>query len=86
MAISPKSKFMKEHTLMKTAGKDKAYGVANMTSSKQLHVQINLSNAETEASTLSFVDTKQIIHQLEREIFSFISNEQKWLRRNYPSP
>ena len=68
---------------MKAAAEDEAYGAANMTADKRLHVQIRLSDAETEATTWSLADTERVTNQLEREIYGITSNEQKRFKTEF---
>ena len=53
---------------MQTAAEDHAYGLANMTASKQLQFQNSLSDVETEATTWSMTETARVAIPLEREI------------------
>jgi len=61
---------------MKTAGKEKVYGAANMTADKRVEFQVCLSDAATEATTWNLPDIDRIVRQLEREIYGIKSNEQ----------
>lgn len=49
-AIGPKTIFAKNLAHIKTAADEEVYAVANMTSNKQVEFQVNLFNAETEAT------------------------------------
>ena len=50
-ATVPRSLFAEHLSLIKTAAEDDAYRAANMTADNQLQFQIDLSNAETGATT-----------------------------------
>jgi hypothetical protein len=76
-ATGPRRIIAKDLALMKAPAEDEVYGAANITADKRLQFQIRLSDAETEATTWSLADTERVIIQLEREIYSFTSNEQK---------
>jgi len=54
-----------------------------MTVDKQLHFQIRLSDAETEATTRSLADTECVTCQLEREIYDSTSTEQKRFKKEF---
>jgi hypothetical protein len=56
---------------MQTAAEDHAYGLANMTASKQLQFQNSLSDVKTEATTWSMTETARVAIQLEREIYGY---------------
>jgi hypothetical protein len=82
-ATSPRRIIPEDLALMKTPAEDEVYGAANMTADKRLQFQIRLSDAETEATTWSLADTERVIIQLEREIYSFTSNEQKRFKKEF---
>jgi hypothetical protein len=48
---------------MKTAAEEEVYGAAHMTATKRVEFHVSLSNAETEATTLSIADTDSIANQ-----------------------
>jgi len=75
-ATGLRSIFAIQLTPMKTAAEEVVYGVANMTADKHVEFQVHLSDAETEATTLSLADIDHIVSQLEREIYGITSNEQ----------
>jgi len=75
-ATSPRSTFAKKLAQMTTAAEEEVYEAANMTANKRVKFQIRLSDAETEATSLSIADTDRIANQLEREIYGVTSNEQ----------
>jgi len=60
---------------MKPQSEDEANGAANMTTDKQLQIQLRLSDAEAEATIWSLAVTERITNQLEREIDGITSNE-----------
>jgi hypothetical protein len=82
-ATGPRSKLAKKLALKEIAAEDEAYGAANMTANKRLQFQICLSDAETEATTCSLADTECVTNQLEREIYSITSNEQKRFKTEF---
>jgi len=79
----PRSTFTKQLALMKTAAKDEAYGVANMTTDRQLQFLNHLSNTDTETTTWSLADTEHVTVQLEREMYGITSNEQKRFKKEF---
>ena len=79
----PRSIFAKQHALINTAAKDRAYGAANMTTDKRLQFQNRLSNSGTEARTGSLADSERVTIQLEREISGITWNEQKRFNKEF---
>ena len=75
-ATGPRSTFAQKLAQMNTAAGEEVYGAANETANKRVEFQVRLSDAETEATTLSVADTDCIANQLEREIYGVTSNEQ----------
>jgi len=65
---------------MKTAAKDEAYRVANMTPDMQMQFQNRLSDVEKEATMWRLADVDHVTLQLKREIFAITSIEQKWFK------
>jgi hypothetical protein len=82
-ATGPRRIIAEYLALLKAPAEDEVYEAANMTADKRLQFQIRLSDAETEATTLSLADTERVIIQLEREIYSFTSNEQKRFKKEF---
>ena len=68
---------------MTTAAEEEVYEAANMTANKRVKFQIRLSDAETEATSLSIADTDRIANQLEREIYGVTSNEQMCFKMEF---
>jgi hypothetical protein len=68
---------------MSTTAEGKAYGAANMTCDKRLQFQISQADAEIEATTWGFADSKRVMGQLDRETYGFILNEPKWFRMEF---
>jgi len=68
---------------MKTAAEEEIYGAANMTADKGVEFQVHLSDAETEATTLSIADMDRITNRLEREIYGVTSNEQLSFKKEF---
>ena len=65
---------------MKTAAKDEAYRVANMTPDMRMQFQNRLSDVEKEATMWRLADVDHVTLQLKREIFAITSIEQKWFK------
>ena len=82
-ATSPRSTFAKKLAQMTTAAEEEVYEAANMTANKRVKFQIRLSDAETEATSLSIADTDRIANQLEREIHGVTSNEQMRYQKEF---
>jgi hypothetical protein len=82
-ATGPRTKFGKSLAQMKTAAEEEVYGSVNMTTDKCVEFQVHLSDAETEAITSSMADRDRIVSQLERDIYSTISNEQMQFEIEY---
>jgi len=82
-ATGPRSRFVKELVIIKTAAEDKEYRAASITADKQLRFQIHLSDAETEGMTWSLADTERITIQLGRVIHGITSNEQKRFKNEF---
>jgi len=61
---------------MNAAAKEEGYAVANMIADKCVDFQVRLSDAETDAITLSSADTAHLLNQLGREIYCIISTTQ----------
>jgi hypothetical protein len=83
MATGPRSKFAKDLALLKAASDDEAFRAANMTDDKRLQFQIRLSDAETDATTLSLAETERVTIQLAREIYAITSNEQMRFKKEF---
>jgi hypothetical protein len=86
MVTCSRSIFDKHIAQKKSADEAEAYGEAKITASNRLHIQISLSDAETDATTLSLADTKCVKIHLEREIYGITSNEQKWFKKEFCIP
>jgi hypothetical protein len=82
-ATSPRSIFAKQLALSNAAAKGKSYRVPNMTANKRLQYQIDLSNAEGEATIRSLADTEHVTTQLKREIHVITSNEQMRFKKEF---
>jgi hypothetical protein len=48
---------------MKTTAAEEVHGAAHITATKHVEFHVSLSNAETEATTLSIADTDSIANQ-----------------------
>jgi len=75
-ATGPRSTFTKTLAQMNAAAEEEGYGAANMTADKRVEFQVCLSDAETEATTLSIADTDRIANHLEGAIYGVTSNKQ----------
>jgi len=75
-ATGPRSIFANKLAQMQTAADEEVYGAVIMTADKHVEFQVRLSDAETEATTLSLAAIDRIVSQLEGEIYGITSNEQ----------
>jgi len=82
-ATSPRSIFLKQLALMKSAAEEESYMAANMATNKQLQFQNHLSNAQKEATTLSLADSERVTMQLEKVIYGITSNGQKLFNKGF---
>jgi len=85
-APGPRHIFPQPLALMKAATEEEAYRVANMTTNQRVHLQICLSDGETEPTTLSLAVTEYITIQLWGEISGISSNEQKQFKKKFSIP
>jgi len=66
---------------MKTTAEEVVDGVVNMSSNKNVEIQVYPSKAETEATTWRIADKDCIVSRRKTEIYHITSNDQIWLKK-----